>query len=295
MTADLTVAIAGVGSAGMLHARCWALMSGIRIAAIQDTDEIAVAKTATNMPGVAAFTDVAALLASGPFDIVDVCSPPDERVNAAATALRSGAHVLCAWPPAGSRDDATALESLATDRERLLMPALMHRFHPPIVFARDLVENDDLGRIDLFRCMITVSASDPETCDIAIHGVDLYRHLVGEVAFAQIRAGNADHVTALLETSGGSQGVIQVIRGIPAGRTVVEVYGTAGTCIVDYDDGTLRYRTADQPLWQVREEGGLSDLERMIAHFADCVRGLQQPIVSAADGVRAMEILGYRM
>src|SRR5690242_10630029 len=111
--AELTVAVVGCGGAGNVHLDCWANLSGVRIAALCDRDSGTVARTAPQYEGAAAFTDLHAMLAQEPFDIVDVCVPPDQQFLVAEAALKAGAHVLCETPMTGQPEQAAALVALA--------------------------------------------------------------------------------------------------------------------------------------------------------------------------------------
>src|SRR5581483_7742584 len=309
--AELTVAVVGCGGAGNVHLGCWANLSGARIAAVCDRDGVIVARTAMQYEGAAAFTEVGDLLASGPYDIVDVCTSSDQHFAVASEALRAGANVLCEKPLAIAPEEARTLVRLADERERLLMPAFCHRFHPPILFAKELLENDDLGKPVMFRCRFSGFLPDAEQrepaegaavgtgalLDTAIHGIDLFRYLVGEVASISGKLTTVnpaltieDTAALLLQAETGALGVVETSWSTPGGRNVVEIYGSAGACLVDYDDGTLRYRTADEPVWRRRDESGLNRFEREIAHFADAVRGLQAVAVTGERGARAVQL-----
>ena len=171
------------------------------------------------------------------------------------------------------------------------MPLFAHRFHPPILFAQELLENDDIGRPTMFRARFSGFWDEAESrregnvlTDTASNGIDLFRAFCGEVKsitgkLATVRADLSvpDTAALLLESERGALGVVEASWTSPGGRTVVEIYGTAGACLVDYNTGTLRFQNADSPLWQQREEGGPNRFERMTAHFADAVRGLQAP------------------
>lgn len=303
--ADLTVALVGCGHAGSIHLRCWADQIGVRIAAVCDADGIVAARTAAQIEVAAAFVDYHDLLAMDAFDIVDVCTPPDTQFAIAQAALQSGANVLCETPFTGSPEEAAALVRLAVERERLLMPVFSHRFHPPLLFARDLVESDDLGHPTLFRCYFSNYQPENETeakpqfgalMDTALHGIDLFRAFCGEIVSVSGKVLTVDpnltveDTAAVLLEGRGTVGVVEATWSVPGGRNIVEIYGTAGACIVDYDAGTLRYVTADQPVWRHHEEGGPNGYERAIAHFADAVRGLQPLAVTGVDGARAVAI-----
>ena len=92
-----------------------------------------------------------------------------------------------------------------------------------------------------------------------------------------------DTAVVTLRSAGGALGVVEAAQSLPGGRNVVEIYGTAGACLLDYDAGTVRYRSADYPIWQTHDVTGLNGLEGCLAHFADAVRGLQTLAVTGQD------------
>ena len=148
----------------------------------------------------------------------------------------------------------------------------------------------------MFRCRFSGYWADAEAerdsdalFDTASNGIDLFRAFCGEVTevtghVARISPNLtvADTVALLLKSETGAMGVVEACWSSPGGRTVVEIYGTAGACVVDYDTGFLHFQTADQPVWESREEGGPNRFERLTAHVADAVRGLQAPVVTGA-------------
>ncbi len=308
---ELTVAVVGCAGVGRLHLNAWALQSGIRIAAVYDSDTLVAARSAMKVPGAAAFSELRSLLGSASFDIVDVCTPVEERAAAAAAALRAGANVVCETPVATTASEARSIVNVAAEKERLLMPAYIHRFHPPILFARELLDNDDLGTGVSFRCrfsdarnFLAVESGEslPQLTGVlretGQHGIDLFRALFGEVAesagmLSSVTPGlNVDDNAAiLLKSDRGAIGVVEVSQKLPGGRNVVEIYGTVGACLLDYDAGTVRYRSPDYPIWQTHDVSGLNGLEGCLAHFSDAVRGLQNLGVTGTDSVRALEIV----
>jgi predicted dehydrogenase len=308
--AELTVALVGCGAVGGVHLACWSNLIGVRIAAICDVDGLAAARLAASAPGAAAFTSVRDLLGGEAFDIVDVCTPAAAQFEVVASALQAGANVLCETPFTGDPAQANRLVQLAVERERLLMPGFCHRFHPPILFAQEMRENDDLGHVAMFRCRFSGLRGDLEArrltgdapdgpgalLETAIHGIDLYRAFCGDAtkAAGQLVTINPELVVedtvAVALGSPSAAGVVEAGWSLPGGRNVIEIYGTAGACLIDYDTGTLRYLTADQPVWRAHDESGPNRFEREIAHFADAVRGLQPLAVTGEDGARAVEI-----
>jgi predicted dehydrogenase len=301
---DLNVALVGCGALGDVHLTCWMNMIGVRVRAVIDTDAAIAARTAGQYAGVAAFAKLSDALSQGAFDIADICLPPAQQADAVEQALRAGANVLCEKPLGESSERARRLIALANDRERLLMTGFVHRFHPPILFLRELIENDDIGRPTLFRCRFSGLWSEAEAqragdilSETATHGIDLFRWLCGEVVSVQSRVKRVslgiavpDTAALLLESDRGAIGVVEASWSAPGGHNRIEIYGTAGACIYDYESEALRYLTPDSPVWQNRHETGPNRYERLLSHCADAARGLQSPVLSGNDGLRALEI-----
>lgn len=309
---ELTVAVIGCEGIGRAHLNGWALQSGVRVAAICDVEGMAAARAALQIQGAAAFTDARAMLASEKFDIVDVCISGEQCSEIVKLGLRSGANVLCESPIATTAIEAMALAAFADERERFLMPAFLHRFHPPLLFARELLENDDLGTPVMFRCRFSDRRNffqDPHIPDIsewrqgvlletALHGMDLFRALFGEVQQATGQKATItpglpveDSAIVTLRSKSKVLGVVEACQNLPGSRNVVEIYGTVGACLLDYDAGTARFCTAEYPIWQTHDVSGLNGLEAAQAHFADAVRGLQPLAVSGKDAAVALELL----
>jgi predicted dehydrogenase len=309
--AELQVAIIGCGAAGSIHVARWAQVSGARIAAICDTNAEVAFRVATEF-GAEAHTEWEELLTGGGLDIVDICVPPNLHAPIALRAFEQGMHVLCEKPLALNPEAARAMVQKAAACGKLLMTAFCHRFHPPILFAKEMLDNDDLGRIIMFRSRFSRGRGGAEErwgadqeiagggvlMGTGVHSIDLFRYLVGEVASVTGKVASflerepvEDSGIIVLQAKNGALGVIEASWATPGGRNVLELYGTAGACIVDYDSNQVHYKTADMVVWETREVGGPDRFQREICHFADAVRGLQTLEVTGYDGLRANEIV----
>jgi len=308
---ELSIAVIGCGGMGAVHLNRWAAVSGAKVVAVCDADAALAYRVATEF-GAEAHTDWEALVGDGGLDVVDICTPPHLHEVIAVKALKAGAHVLCEKPLARTPQEARAMVDVARECGKLLMPAFCHRFHPPILLAHEMITNDDLGKVVMFRNRFSGQFigvekrwfSDPTIAgggallDTAVHSIDLFRYLVGEVQQVHgwvatynpnLRVEDSAVVTLLAER--GAMGVVEASWSTPGGRNVVEVYGTAGACIVDYDTNRVHYKTADMAAWETKEPEGPDRFQREIWHFADAVRGLQPLLVTGEDGLRANEII----
>jgi predicted dehydrogenase len=308
---ELNVAVIGGGGIGKVHLARWENVSGAHIAAVCDVDAAAATQAAAKY-GAEAHTDWREIVDRQGLDVVDICTPPNQHAEIALKALERGLHVLCEKPLARTPEEARPIVEKAYESGRVLMTAFCHRFHPPILFAKDMIENDDLGRIVMFRNrfsghFVGVEGkwfSDAEVAgggsllDTAVHSIDLFRYLVGEVASAAGRVATfnpnvrvEDSAAIVLQADNGAIGVIESSWSTPGGTNVVELYGTAGACFVDYDTNQVKYKTADMPVWETRTIEGPDRFQREIDHFSDAVRGLQHLMVTGHDGLRANEII----
>jgi UDP-N-acetylglucosamine 3-dehydrogenase len=309
--AGLNVAVIGCGGIGGTHLTRWSEVSGAQVAVVCDVDAAAATRAASEFDA-EAHTDWRAVMELRGLTAVDICTPPDEHTPIALAALNAGLHVLCEKPLARTAAEARRVVDLAEERNLRLMTGFCHRFDPMIVFAKELVDNDDLGRIVMFRSRLsghfetidTQWFADPEVSgggvllDMAIHGIDLFRHLAGEVVSAtgqfstvNPRLSVEDSAALVLKGEKGAIGVVEASWSTPGGRNILELYGTAGSCFVDYDEGRVRYKTADMAVWETRETGAPDRFQREISHFVDAVRGLQPLLVTGHDGLRALEIV----
>jgi predicted dehydrogenase len=82
------------------------------------------------LDGVPLFRDRSSLLASGPLDFVDVCTPPSSHLPLALWALSNRLHVICEKPVATTRADAAALATAARGAGRVVVPCHQYRFNP---------------------------------------------------------------------------------------------------------------------------------------------------------------------
>lgn len=127
-----SVAIIGARGIGKHHANWWRL-AGVEVRAFAGTSVVSVQETAAaleKMFGIkaAGHVSVEAMLAAGPYDFVDVCSPNALHARHVRQALEADAHVLCEKPfvhdlqhsAAQLLAEADALLALAATRERQL-------------------------------------------------------------------------------------------------------------------------------------------------------------------------------
>jgi predicted dehydrogenase len=305
---ELKIGLIGCGGIGAVHARSWAKVDGAAVTAACDAD---LAKAEAT--GARAYADVDAMLASEQLDAVDICTPPHVHSSIARAALERGLAVLCEKPLARNPAEAREITEAAERAGKTLMTAFCHRFEPGVEYVHGMIRDGKLGRVLMFRNRFGTRFNGVEdrwfsSADIAgggalmdtsVHSVDLFRHLVGEVAdqsaavntFNPAIKGVEDSVAMVLKSTDGAIGVIEASWMTPWSSNVVEIYGELGAAVIDYDSGETRYRLQGDDSWT---KAVLSDGNRFVEelrHFAAVLRGDTSLRVTGQDGLRAVEVI----
>ncbi len=309
----LRVGLVGAGGIGRTHLASYDRVREARIVAVTDINE-EIARAAAQQVGADAFRSVEEMLDRCELDAVDICTPPVAHLDAALPAIERGLHVLCEKPLAHHPDAARKMVQAAQAKGVKLMTAFCHRFHPPIMALKRLIDAGELGEVVMFRNRFAGPFkgveerwfSDKEVAgggvlmDTSVHSIDLFRLLVGEVVRVQAvtRQTNPaigeveDTAIALLSTSDNRMGVVEASWVLAAGFNVVEVYGTEGAAMVHYWDGfKSRYKTNKMDDWQPLEEVGPDRFVGEIQHFVDACLGRTELQVTGYDGLRAVEVV----
>lgn len=307
----LRVGLIGCGGIGGTHAPHYGNHPDAELCAVCDSD-IKLAEHAAKEFNVPYFTDYQEMLRCVALDVVDICTPPNSHRDMAIACFNQGIHVICEKPLAISTHEAQEMISTAQEKRLLLMTAFCHRFHPPILYIKQAIDEGKLGQIAMFRnrfggrnrgfskswrSIPEISGGGVLT-DNGVHSIDLFRFLVGEVVRAKsfthaIEPGLAaeDIGAMLVESTDGAIGVIESSFATPHCGNVVEIYGTEGTANYNYDTGQLRIYSKDSTHWEEPKTPQTDRFRNEIDHFLQAVRGNVPLAVTGEDGLRALEIL----
>lgn len=125
-------------------------------------------------------------------DAVYVALPNDAHEQWTIAALEAGKHVLCEKPLSTDAASAGRMASAATANQRVLMEAVMTRFHPRTVALLELVHRAELGSLRLVNATFASPMRRADDyryhpqhgggalLDVGIYGVAMTRWLVGE-------------------------------------------------------------------------------------------------------------------
>lgn len=139
------IAVLGAGFMGGTHARAYAKLSHVEIAAIHARSADRAQPLADEL-GTTFAESLDPILADDSIEAVDICLPTPEHRPALEAALAAGKHVLLEKPLALTEQDARAMVDLATASDRVVMVAHVLRFWPEYVELKRIVDSGALGR-----------------------------------------------------------------------------------------------------------------------------------------------------
>jgi predicted dehydrogenase len=303
----MRIGIIGCGGIAGQHIRGYEACEDVEISAGADVD----IQRAIDVAGEDhAHTSFHEMLSNEQLDAVSVCTPPKFHKDAVCAALEAGVHVLCEKPLGFHAADAREMVECAERTGKLLVTAFCHRFHEPVMHARELIRAGKIGKVTMFRNrfggkadMTKVWFSNPEISgggtvpDTSIHSIDLFRYLVGNpikvsgaVATADSRYKVEDCSVIVLQTRDGAIGTIEASWTSPGSANIIEIYGTDGAIVVDYTRPNVRFLASGSSDWEEIENSQPDRFVLQAQHFVDCVRNGTKPVVDGLDGLRANEI-----
>lgn len=248
MSAELGIGFVGCGRATeTLHLPAIAQVPGLRAVAATDIDADRLAAVLRADPLLRAHATAEALMGDPGVDIVAICAPPAAHAALAVTALEAGRHVYLEKPVAVTWDDATAIQAAAARAAGTLTMGFNLRSHRLVRQAREIMLSGVLGPIEIMRTAWTSGfhrggawsrwrdergSGGGALFEIAVHHVDLCRHLLGE-EFARLSVESSSRevvdqsVVVSARMSGGT--LVSMIAGQrTTDANEIEIYGRDG-------------------------------------------------------------------
>jgi inositol 2-dehydrogenase len=314
--ATIRFGIIGLGRMGALHASNLAhrITGATLVAAAVDATHKARLDASGEAP-CAVTADPDALVARNDIDALVIASPSSLHAEHIALAIAHKKPVFCEKPLCGSLDDARATAQTVRSAGIPFQIAFQRRYDPSYARARQLIEEGQIGRPEMFRGLSAdrippvsyLRTSGGLFIDLGIHDIDAARFLMSDEIVAVSAIGTVlvepelrtfddfDYGILSLRFQGGGIGVIQNAWRAPYGYDIrAEVHGSDGKVIAEVD--------ADAPATLYRDGGkAQSRYVEFTARFADayaaelqafvdCLHSGVSPTPDVEDGLIAMEV-----
>jgi predicted dehydrogenase len=292
-TGLLRVGVIGLGQWGRHHARVLASLPGVELAGVVDLDPREVEAVSARY-GVRGYLDHRELI--GRVDAVSIAVPTVDHYRVARDFLEAGVHTLVEKPMTATVEEAERLAILASRQGTVILVGHVERFKPAVQRLRSFVAEP------LFIHARRVRPYDPNrimdvgvVLDLMIHDLDIVLSLVAErvveVSAVGVRVHNdhEDLAVAHLVTESGCRMTLTASRVSAVKATELEITMPDRSVHLDYLREVISIRHFNGEVQRLVMDGE-EPLRAEIAHFVACVQGLERPLVSADDGLRAIRV-----
>ena len=293
------VAVIGAGFWGRNHARNFKEIAETELVAVCDISSERANSVAKQF-GVKAYTNVGKMLKNKDIEAVTVCTWSTSLAKEALKALKAGKHVLVEKPMAANVKQAEKLLKTAEKEGLHLTVGFLMRFIPGIQHIKKAVKTKTIGEL---VCATAKRVSQwPERIgdvgvvkDMAIHDIDIVGYLFNEDPTAVYAKTGCmayrkfeDYAQIMLTFEGGKNAFIESNWLTPYKTRTLVITGSAAIMKLDYITQELTIEDAKQtvqPRYPMQEP-----LKLELRHFANCVLNKEKPVVTGADGVKALRI-----
>jgi predicted dehydrogenase len=295
MKRRLRAGVVGAGVFGGHHARKYASLSGVQMAAVLDPHEERAEALAQPL-GADVFEDLDAFLDA--VDLVTVASPGSTHAEIAMAALAKGRHVYVEKPLADDMGHALALVDAARASSCVLACGHQERALFRAIGLLDLPERP--LRLEAVRRGTFTGRSVDISCvlDLMVHDIDLAMALNASAlksiaAYGEIDAGPlADLARAELTFEDGMSATLEACRTAKRRSRTMRIVFPSGEVRIDFLARSLVNTTpfaidagfAERP-------HGRDPLGASVAEFVAAVRGrAERPLVTGEEAARALEV-----
>lgn len=324
---NLRIAVIGAGLIGRKHIDL--VRRHAQLDAIVDPDE--AARTLAYEFGCAWHADLDEYLAGTKPDGAIIASPNTLHLPQGMACITHEVPALIEKPLAEDADSANRLAEAAQVAGTPILVGHHRRHSPIILAAKAVIEDGRLGRLatvnalfwlnkpkDYFNVAWRTRPGGGPTLINLIHDIDLLQHLCGPITAVQAVQSNAirgfdveDTAAAILTFTNGALGTVSICDAVSAPwsweltsgenpayhKTDQSCYMFGGTqASLSLPDFRIWSHVGEQSWWSPMEvsrpETASADpLERQFLHFLNVITGDAEPLVTARDGARNIEVL----
>jgi predicted dehydrogenase len=300
----LTIGLSGLGSIGRRHARLLAGRADVRLL-VYDTSP------PDDLPEAECVPSFERLLQSG-VDAVVVASPDEAHLDQAGAACRAGVPVLVEKPLAASLDAGRELVAIAGESKAPVLVGYVLRHTAALRRVGELLEAEVVGPIASVHALLgayetLIAARNRFANAVPYRLVYDYSHEWDYLAWlcGPIRSvaasGRRLPDPEFAEDPNVLDGVLGFVSGVAGtfhldyvqrrSTRELTVVGERGRLRADLRSGAIRL-ALDDDTERVEElaEPRDASFERQLEHFLAVVRGEEQPLVTASDGLRALAV-----
>ncbi|WP_274365826.1 Gfo/Idh/MocA family protein [Paenibacillus thermotolerans] len=309
----MKAAVVGCGGMGQVHARSYAGMPGVELVAVCDIIP-ELAEEVGRKTGASPFVSFEEMVASSDFQTVSIAVPSYLHKELVMKAAAAGKHVICEKPIALHPEDARDMVRCCEEHGVRLFIGHVVRFFPDYAQIKRQIDEGQIGKVGVAHARRVgghpgdarpwfkdADKSGGVIADLMVHDIDFMRWTLGEVASVYARNKVDSHMDYALLTllfESGAVGNLEAFWGYPGSfRYSAEFAGSKGLLRCDSMSAqSLQIRKAavqesGEKAVEIPQSPGYRDpYYAELEHFVACIRDGSEPIVTADDACKALEI-----
>lgn len=318
----IAIGVVGCGRIAERHLEAYRKLGDVRVVVADQEPE--AARRLAESQRVEWRASPAELIESQNLDAIDVCVPTIAHTEVVLAALRSGKHVFCEKPLCQTYGEAQEIASMQDQTGRILMVGYLYRFHPAFQFAKQVLDDNVIGKphLAIFRLggrgshrawKHTAEAGGGATLEMMVHNLDLAQWLLGTAddveVFTQatllperaidgreLRVSAEDYVVAGLQIDGTAV-ICESDLVTPSYMNYVEIQGDNGTLftsILHYLP-TIVYCREPRGVFNlgnnVQQFPPVNLFELELGHFLETLRCGSAPFNGTSDSLQVMALV----
>lgn len=253
-------------------------------------------------------------------DAVLVATPTSLHIPVALAAARSGSHLFIEKPLSHNLDGVDELIRIVRREKLVTLVGCNMRFHPGIRLMKELLDEKSIGEVMFTRAQAGQYLPDWHPWENhrqgysanrslgggvildGVHEIDYITWFLGEVSQVFCLSGKLSSLE--IDTEDTAEILLQFRSGAIAevhldyiqrsyGRSC-QIIGEEGTILWDFNEGQVKFYSADIRKWQVLLENPNYDINEMyieeMKHFLQCVEGKAKSMQDINSGKRILQI-----
>lgn len=296
----IRIGVAGTGYLGRLHTRVLTEISGYDVVGFVETDD-AIAAEVEKTYSLKRYPDAAALALD--VECAVISTPTVSHASVAGIFLGAGCDVMIEKPITAGPEEARALIELARTSGRIIQVGHVERYNPAIVAVADLVRNCRYIEAQRLGVFVGRSLDIDVLLDLMIHDLNLVLSLGGSEVVSVAAVGvpvltdKVDIANVRIELASGCVANLTASRVSSERLRKIRFFSRDSYVSVDTKDQEVKgYRlgpgAADAPtiIPLTIEVERVEPLRAELEAFRRCVADRSQPLVTAEDGLAALNL-----
>ena len=299
MIDNINIGVVGTGKLGTFHIQKLLNISNAKLVGIHDSDKELMRKHAEKY-NVNTFDEVDKLIEK--CDAITIATPTTEHFNVSKHALENGVHIFIEKPITYKLEDAFDINNMAKQNNKIVQVGHIERFNSAFTESLKYIDNPQFIEIHRISPFPNRSLDIPVVMDIMIHDLDILLSITKNNSIKKIDATGASVVTDFIDLANAR---IEFDNGLVANLTAsrisakqmrkVRIFQPKSYLGIDLLDKKIDFFEIidgqDDFINSKNLKFDNSDaLENELIHFIDCIRNNKKPLVSAEDGIAALEL-----